>query len=111
MSDTQKIPLSELIAELRSELVEAQKEGTGKKLRFKIEEIEIELKVGITKEVEAGGKVKFWVYEAGIKGDVKEQDLQRICLKIKPSGSKGVDGESDESFEVSGRGAKRRSKE
>ena len=61
MSDAQKVPLSELIAELRSELVEAQKEGTGKKLRFKIEEIEIELKVGITKEVEAGGKVKFWV--------------------------------------------------
>lgn len=95
MSDSQKIPLSELIAELRSELAEAQKQGAGKELRFTVEEIEIELKVGITKEVEAGGKVKFWVYEAGLKGGVSEQDLQRVLLKIKPTHS-GV------SLEVSG---------
>ena len=62
---------------------------------LKIEEIEIELKVGITKEVEAGGKVKFWVYEAGLKGGVSEQDLQRVLLKIKPTHA-GV------SLEVSG---------
>jgi len=48
-----------LIAELRSELAEAQKEGAGKELRFTVEEIEIELKVGITKEVGAAAKVKF----------------------------------------------------
>jgi len=59
VSDAQRIPLSELIAELRSELAEAQKEGAGKELRFTVEEIEIELKVGITKEVGAAAKVKF----------------------------------------------------
>jgi len=110
VSDAQKIPLSELITELRSELAEAQKQGAGKEPRFKVEEIEIELKVGITKEVVAGGKVRFWVYEAGVKGEVSEQDLQRVLLKIKPAGAKGADGERAESFEVSGKGAKRRAK-
>ena len=108
MSDTQKIPLSELITELRSELAKAQKQGAGKEPRFKIEEIEIELKVGITKEAEAGGKVKFWVYEAGLKGGVSEQDLQRVLLTIKPIGAKGADGKQAGDFEVSGKGVKRR---
>src|SRR5208337_4781645 len=108
VSDAQKIPLSELIAELRSELSEAQKEGTGKELRFTVEEIEIELKVGITKEAEADGKVKFWVYEAGLKGGVSEQDLQRVLLRIKPIGAKGADGKQAEDFVVRGKGPKRR---
>jgi len=50
------------------------------------------------------------VYEAGLKGGVSEQDLQRVLLKIKPAGAKGADGKRAESFEVSGKGAKRRAK-
>ncbi len=110
MSDAQKIRLSELITDLRSELAEAQKQGAGKEPRFKVEEIEIELKVGITKEIDGETKVKFWVYEAGLKGGVSEEDLQRVLLRIKPVGSKGADGKLAESFEVSGKGAKRKAK-
>jgi len=96
VSDAQKIPLSELIAELRTELAKAQKEGSGKELRFKVEEIEIELKVGISKDLDAKGKVNFWVYEAELGGSASQEHLQRILLKIKPTDLAG------HSTEVSG---------
>jgi len=95
VSEAHKIPLSELLADLRSELADAQKQGAGKEPRFKVEEIELEVKVGITKGVEGETKVKFWVYEAGLEGKASKQNLHRILLKIKPT-------YSSVSLEVSG---------
>jgi len=80
------ILLSELIAELRRELAEAQVQGQGLQPRLRIEEAEIELQVVITREDNAGIGVKFWVLNADLKDKSIDATTQKIKLKLKPSG-------------------------
>jgi len=84
-----KIPLSEMLAELRKELLEAKLEGQGSDLKFLIEDIEIELQIATTKEAGIDGGVKFWVYNAEAKVDISEARTQKLKLKLKPVGRDG----------------------
>jgi hypothetical protein len=79
------ILLSELIAELRRELAEAQVQGQGLHPRLRIEEAEIELQVVITREDSAGIGVKFWVLNADVKDKGIDATTQKIKLKLNPS--------------------------
>jgi hypothetical protein len=84
-----KIPLSEMLAELREELLEAQVQGEEQALKFRIEDIEIELQVGTTREGKGKGSVKFWVYNAEAGVGASQAKTQRLKLKLKPEGPKG----------------------
>ena len=91
-----KIPLSEMLAQLRQELLQTQWEGEGSDLKFLIEDIEIELQVATTKEAGGGGGVKF----SGLQRQCENQ-----CLR-------GQDPEAQveaqaEDFDRSSRGFKR----
>lgn len=88
MSD-ERIPLAEIIGELRSELFEAAKEGKGHPVRFRVDEAEVELEVAVSKEVKAGGGVKFWVYNTDVEGKLASKQTQRIRLKLVSVGSDG----------------------
>jgi len=79
-----KIPLSEMIKQLRQELLDAQADGDEVPLRFEIQDIEIELTVATTKEAGGGGGVKFWVYNADAKVGVTDNKTQKLKLKLKP---------------------------
>jgi hypothetical protein len=85
------ILLSELIAELRRELAEAQIQGQGIHPRLRIEEAEIELQVVITREDSVGIGVKFWVLNADVKDKSNDATTQKIKLKLKPSDADGGD--------------------
>jgi hypothetical protein len=85
------ILLSELIAELRRELAEAQVKGQGLQPRLRIEEAEIELQVVITREDNTGIGVKFWVLNADLKDKSIDATTQKIKLKLKPSDADGGD--------------------
>ena len=74
-----KIPLSEMVAELRRELLKAQEEGKDAALRFLIEDVELEVQVGTTKEADGGGGVKFWVYNAEAKVSASDATTQAAC--------------------------------
>jgi hypothetical protein len=67
-----KIPLSEMLTQLRKELLQTQEEGKGSDLTFLIEDIEIELHLVTSKEAGGGGGVKFWVYNAEAEVNVSE---------------------------------------
>lgn len=86
-----KIPLSETLAELRKELLEAQWEGQGSDLKFLIEDIEIELQVVTTKGGKGGGGVKFWVYNAEAEVNTSHAKTQKLKLKLKPKKPTGED--------------------
>jgi len=79
-----KISLSEMVLSLRSELQKAQYQAEGQDLRFRVEDIEIELELAATQEGEAGGKVDFWVYSADLKGKMTDAITQRLKLRLKP---------------------------
>jgi len=85
------IPLSELLLGLRKELLAAQEQAASEQLRFKVEDIEVEVKIGTTKKGVAKGGVQLWVLDAGAEGTRESQKLQTLRLKLKPVDSKGKD--------------------
>lgn len=90
------IPLSGMLAELRKELLQAQETSKGSDLKFRIDDIEIELQVATTQEGEGGVGIKFWVISADAKGKVAEARTQTLKLKLKP-----VHASDGTSFDVS----------
>jgi hypothetical protein len=77
------IPLSKMLAQLRSDLLAAKAEGEKKDLRFLVDDIEIELQMATTQEDEGGVGIKFWALNANAK--IKDTDAltQKIKLKLK----------------------------
>lgn len=88
MADS-RIPLSDLITELRKELAKAKAQGQGDDIRLQVEEAEIELQVVITREDGVKGGVKFWVVNAELKDNYSDATTQKIKLKLKPLDSVG----------------------
>ena len=82
------IGLADTIDNLREELAEASRRGEGKDLRFRIDGIELEVAVAISREGGGGGKVKFEVLgigaEIGGEGGLSRNNTHRITLKLRP---------------------------
>ncbi len=89
-----KIALSEMLIELREELLKAA-ESKDKRLKLLIEEVEIELNVVTEKKASGGGGVKFLVYNADAKVEGGEAKTQKFKLTLKP-----VYPENDEPYDV-----------
>lgn len=78
------IELRTVVDQLREELTSLTQTAAGEELQFVVEDIELELKVGVTKSGGADVKAKFWVLEVGGKGEYKSEATQTVKLKLKP---------------------------
>jgi hypothetical protein len=78
------LELTEMIRELRRELIEATADGSGQPVRFELGPVEIEATVAVSREAGGSGKVRFWVVEAGADGKYGEATTQRITLTLHP---------------------------
>ena len=90
MAEPQPIELSELIENLRNDLLVSKKLGEGRELRFDVEEAEIEVQFTARRDVEGKGMVKFYVIEAGGGANVGQETVQKIRLKLKPKDPSGA---------------------
>ncbi len=92
MSDDPGIELSDLIRHLREELQQTMREGADEELRFRLQDIELDLQVAVSREmggkVGAKGKVRFWVFdadaEAEASGKWSTSRLQKVKLRLAP---------------------------
>jgi hypothetical protein len=84
------IPLPKMLAQLRSDLLEAKAEGEGKELYFLVDDIEIELHMATTQDEEGGMGIKFWVLNAEAKGKSGVAATQKLKLRLKAQGSEGT---------------------
>ncbi len=78
------LELWELISKLREDLQAAMAEGEGQAIRFKLETVEIELKVEAKRVGKGKAGIKFWVVEAGAEGSLENDRIQTIKLKMMP---------------------------
>jgi NTP-dependent ternary system trypsin peptidase co-occuring protein len=78
------LALTEVIAQLRTELAEAMRAGEDEELRFELGPVELELTVGVDKEAKPGAKAKFWVLEMGTEARFTATSTQRIKLTLDP---------------------------
>ena len=96
-----KIPLADMLIELRGELDKAQREGDGKHLRFRVESIDLELQITASTSGEMGGGIKFWVVNGDAKGKIEEGAVQKLHLKLNPIAVDGQ-GKAIGAAEISG---------
>lgn len=89
----EKIPLAEMMGALRAELLTAQAQAAGEDLRFKLQDIEVELQFTTTVEGTVKGGVKFWVLDAEAAGKVATQNMHKLKFKLSPQRSDGKDVE------------------
>lgn len=85
-----RIGLVEAIRSLRSELIQAMAEGEGSRLQFRVDPVELEFSVAMTKEASGQAGVKFWVVSAGAKGTVGSESSHRIKLTLHPVEESGT---------------------
>lgn len=84
MPDEPLIEIGELVTSLRRELHTAMQDARDKDLRFKVDSIELELKITAKRSVEGGGGIKFWVFDASAKGGTTREDAQTVKLMLTP---------------------------
>lgn len=82
-----RVRLAEVLGELRNELAVAQSAGTGRTLRFEVQEAQLDFTVEVSKESEPGAKVKIDVvaiggFEAGANAKIGSAMTHRITLKL-----------------------------
>ena len=78
---------------MRSDIEEAMAEGEGKKVRFKVNEIELELKTAIHKKGAGEGSIAVdfdvlgWQVLKGksaLKADISKEDVHIMRIKLEP---------------------------
>lgn len=81
-----EIPLSEAIQSLRTELIAAMESGKDEPLQFSIAEVEVELRVGISRNAVAKGSLGFTVLGMGIGGEGSRgfERVHTVKLKLQP---------------------------
>ncbi len=80
----EKIALSDVIVNLRRELVEAQNKAAKENLKFHVDDISVELQVVANQEVGGKAGVQFWVVSGETGGKDVSGMTQKITLKLKP---------------------------
>jgi Trypsin-co-occurring domain 2 len=77
--------VSSALEALRAELEEAWRSGTKHQVQFGIDEISLTLTVVASGKMAGGGKIRWYVIEAG--GDVSHEksSTQTLVLKLKPA--------------------------
>ncbi|MFE7318282.1 trypco2 family protein [Streptomyces sp. NPDC057555] len=78
------IELSEMVRELRHELMAAISEGDGEVLRFELGPVEIEASVSVSKEAGGNAKLRFWVVDTEAAAKAARANTQRITLTLHP---------------------------
>jgi Trypsin-co-occurring domain 2 len=94
------IGLAASIEALRAELLEAIEKGYGKRMRFKLDPIELTLQAVVTKDVD--GKIGWQILEAG--GSFESEKTQSIKVKLTPLWTE-PDGTSTEDFSIADQGS------
>ena len=96
------LELHEVIHQLRSEIVTAvdRADDDDPDLRFRLEKVQLELEVAVTRAAEGETKAKFWVLEFGAKGAVEKSRTQKVVLELTPR--PGGEDESRDFIDLAG---------
>jgi hypothetical protein len=85
----QELELKDVVRKLRQDLQAAAEEGQGQAIKFKLESIDLELKVAAKQVEGVEGGIKFYVFNFGAKDQVESEQALTIKLKMTPEGPEG----------------------
>ncbi|MFI1919375.1 trypco2 family protein [Nocardia sp. NPDC020380] len=79
-----RVPLSDAIDALRSELVRSWEGAQSETLRFKPTTVELTLQVAVTSTGKAQGGIKWWLVEAGAEASRQSAATQTVKMTLEP---------------------------
>lgn len=82
--DKADIGLADLVDVLHRELNKAVAAAAKHEVQFPVAGVEVEVHVGVTREVGTNAGVRLWVVELGAEGRASAESVQRITLKLDP---------------------------
>jgi len=88
MSD-EPIGLAEAIRRVRSELLDAWKEGQNEELRFRLGEVKLDFQVQITREGKGEASIKLYVVSLGATGGVSSAQTHTVSVLLLPQARSG----------------------
>lgn len=99
-----KLELAEVIKALRDELYKAKKTGAGETIRFNVNSVDVEFETAVeyVVDAEAGGKIKFFVFDVDAKGsaEYKNAITHKIKLSLQPVDEENPNLETGEAGKV-----------
>ena len=78
------IAVADAIELLRDELEEALRKGAGRPVQFGVSDVTLTVSVVAGKSAEGGGKIRWWVIEAGGSGKWSHEVTQTLVLTLHP---------------------------
>jgi Trypsin-co-occurring domain 2 len=85
MTDSRgEVSLSVALEGLRAELESAWAESADKAIRFRAREVTLTVEAVARREVDASGKVRWWVIEGGVGGRSERETTQTLVLTLEP---------------------------
>jgi hypothetical protein len=83
--DEESIGLSAALEALRSELEEAWQAGQGRVVGFRVSDVTLTLQAAAQRDRDAGGKIRWLVFEAGGGAKSSSASTQTLVLTLTPS--------------------------
>jgi len=83
-ADDLRLPLAETIRRIRSELIQAIEQAKDEPVQFSLGEVELELKIGLTRETSVKGETKLWVLQLGGSYKTSAADVHVLKLRLTP---------------------------
>lgn len=79
-----QIGLVDVVQALRAELARASELATDQAVQFPVGQITLEFQVGVTRNAEANGGIRFWVLELGASAGVAKESVQTVTIVLEP---------------------------
>ena len=83
-TNNSNVPLADMIKSLRCELESAQRKGISRAVAFRVDKVELELKVVLSRKIKGGGGIRFWVVSAEGGVDVDNEASHSFKLTLSP---------------------------
>jgi hypothetical protein len=78
------VDLSSALEALREELEEAWEASQGRRVRFRVSDVTLTVQAVARREKQAGGKLRWWLLEAGAEGKAARETTQTLVLALTP---------------------------
>ncbi|MBV1856536.1 trypco2 family protein [Catellatospora tritici] len=79
-----ELGLVDVVSALRAELAQAAAAATGSAIQFPVGQVTLQFQVGVTRNAEAQGGVRFWVLELGSSAGVARESIQTVTIVLDP---------------------------
>jgi Trypsin-co-occurring domain 2 len=78
------VDVSSALEALRDQLEEAWLASQGRRVRFRVSDVRLTIQAVARREKEAGGKLRWWLIEAGAEGRAARESTQTLVLTLTP---------------------------